>query len=276
MKVNLHTHSNASDGTLSPKDLIKKLVSEQVDVCALTDHDTLSGIDEAQEESKRHNIKFINGIEISTKISGLDIPFLDESKHTLHILALNFDIEKLKFLFQQRDKDKAERLIRLVKQLNGAGYHIETPIPLNKKTQIATKLVEHKYASDIEHAFNEIINKYYNRNLDHMTLDDVVRMVHQANGKVIWAHPFEILDFTKKVELNEMQIEYIIPKLKNKHIDGIEVYYETYSEERKNFLKSMSEKYHLIKSCGTDFHGKPNRSAPYIDIDEKCIKEVLE
>lgn len=275
MKVNLHTHSNASDGTLSPKDLIKKLASEQVDVCALTDHDTLNGIEEAYKESKQHSIKFINGIEISTKITGLDIPFLDESVHTLHILGLNFELDKLKSLFQQRQNEKEKRLIQLVKDLNSDGYPIEIPNPLTKKTQIATKLVEHNYAIDKEHAFNEIINKYYHRNLDHMTIDDVVRMVHQANGKVIWAHPFEILNFASKVDLNENQVAFIVARLKEKNIDGIEVYYEAYSKERRVFLESISKKYQLIKSCGTDFHGKPNRSVPYLDIDESFIKEVL-
>ena len=275
MKVNLHTHSTASDGTMMPKDLVRRLAYEQVDIFALTDHDTLDGIEEAQLEAKNHNIRLISGIEISTKISGLNITFLDETKHTLHILALNFDVDKLRWLFQQRDKAKEERLHRLVKQLNSEGFNIEVPLPLVKKTQVARKLVEQNYATDIQNAFNMIINKHYDRNLDHMTIDDVITMVHLSNGKVIWAHPYEILNYNSKVTLNEAQIELIIAKLKDKNIDGIEAYYEAYSVNQKDILVKMADKYNLIKSGGTDFHGKPNRSVPYIDIDENLIKEVL-
>lgn len=275
MKVNLHTHSTASDGTLSPKDLIIKLAEEKVDICALTDHDTLNGIEEAQMAANEHNIRLITGIEISTKISGLDIPFLDETKHTLHILALNFNLDKLKMLFRQRDEEKSKRLSNLVEVLNKAGYDIELSLPIKKKTDIAKKLVEQYYAQNINHAFNEIINHYYPIDMDHLTVADVVKIVHQANGKVIWAHPFDILDASTKLVLNESEVDYIMNKLNNQHIDGIEVYYEAYSEEKITFLESMADKYQYIKSCGTDFHGKPNRSKPFIEIDEVKIKEVI-
>jgi len=192
MKVNLHTHSTASDGLLSPKDLIKRLALDQVEVCALTDHDSIKGIKEAQQEAFLHNIRFINGVEISTKIDDLEIEFLDENIHTLHILALNFDYEMLSSLFNDREKDKINRLRKLVEELKHDGYYLDITLPIVKKTQIALQLVKHDYAEDIQMAFNTIINRYYDRNQDNMTIDTVVDMVHKTGGKVIWAHPFEI------------------------------------------------------------------------------------
>lgn len=93
MRVNLHTHSNASDGKLSPSNLIDKLACNNIEIIALTDHDTINGIEEAKIKADLHGIKFINGIEISTSINGLGLDFLDENKHSIHLLGINFDIQ---------------------------------------------------------------------------------------------------------------------------------------------------------------------------------------
>ena len=102
MKVNLHTHSNHSDGKLTPSQLINRLAENNVEVVALTDHDTISGIMEAKKQANNKGIMFINGIEISTKINGLDLGFLDENRHTLHLLGLGYDYNILHYIFSKK------------------------------------------------------------------------------------------------------------------------------------------------------------------------------
>ena len=87
MRVNFHTHSNKSDVKLSPSELINKLAKCNIEVLALTDHDSVKGIEEAKAKADLHGIKFITGIELSTKI--LDwVSFLDENRHINHLLGL--------------------------------------------------------------------------------------------------------------------------------------------------------------------------------------------
>jgi 3',5'-nucleoside bisphosphate phosphatase len=275
MKVNLHTHSTASDGALSPSDLMKKLAYNSVDVCALTDHDTINGIEEARKEALKLGMTFVNGIEISTKIHGLELDFLDENHHTLHLLGLGFNYEQLKYLFDKKDLDKQQRVKDLVDQLIKDGYQIEFIDYGSKRTSVAKALIAKGYANNVQDAFNHIINLYYDRHVDNMTVDEVVTIIHEANGRVIWAHPFDILYNVNKVRITEEQLEMICQKLREHHVDGIEVYYERFSKDQQNFLRHIQNKYNFFASCGTDYHAKPIQSATFMEINPSLIKEVL-
>ncbi len=275
MKVNLHTHSTISDGRLSPKDLVEKLHQDGVKIFALTDHDKLDGINEAKEQAAEYEMKLITGIEISTRIFDLGISFLDEKIHTIHMLALNFNYETLKQSYQDIDKNKANKLGELNEQLIDLGYQIPRFVNLTRRVTIANALVTHGYAKSEEQAFEEIINKHYDRWSDNLGVKDVVRMVHNAGGKLLWAHPYEILENVSKCTLNESQIEEIARKLKLLGVDGIEVYYQKYKPEQIDFLKDIQKKYDFICSCGTDYHARDSQPITFVDIDLNLIKAVI-
>ncbi|MGI6769165.1 MAG: PHP domain-containing protein [Bacilli bacterium] len=275
MRVNLHTHSNASDGKLSPSDLIDKLACNYIEIIALTDHDTINGIEEAKIKADLHGIKFINGIEISTSINGLGLDFLDENKHSIHLLGINFDIQIFKSIMNEKEIIKKEKIKNLIDQLIKSGYKIDNKDYGSKKTFVAEELVKKGYAKDNQEAFNKIINNFYPRNTDLITVDEVVRIIHKSNGKVIWAHPYEILHKIYKYRITEEQIDMICEKLKNHNIDGIEVYYGNYDIKQIEFLKKIQQKYNFIASAGTDFHNKVKGELTFIDIDIKLIKEAL-
>src|SRR5690554_1604975 len=131
MRINLHTHSTHSDGKLNVEELINKLYLDNVEVFALTDHDTISGILEAKELSLKYGIKMINGIEISTRINDLDIPFLNSEIHTFHMLGLDFDYNKLKKEYDEIEKNKLNKLKLLNENLIYEGFKI--PIIKNLK-----------------------------------------------------------------------------------------------------------------------------------------------
>ena len=236
MKVNLHTHSNVSDGTLTPKELVQKLHNDGLDVFALTDHDRLDGLIIAREEAEKAGIKFINGIEISCNLTDIDLPFIDDTS-SVHLLGLNFNLDALKAIYQKRQTDKNKRLVVLLSKLLERGYYIKIDGPLVKKTQIAEALVKSGYTKDIQTAFNEIINRYYERYIDNMTVKEAIQMIHDAQGKILWAHPFDILDGIVKRRINEEQVDKFCQIFKKLGVDGIEVYYQRF----KRYTKSISK-----------------------------------
>lgn len=274
MKVNLHTHSNVSDGTLTPKELVQKLHNDGLDVFALTDHDRLDGLIIAREEAGKAGIKFINGIEISCNLTDIDLPFIDDTS-SVHLLGLNFNLDALKAIYQKRQTDKNKRLVVLLSKLLERGYYIKIDGPLVKKTQIAEALVKSGYTKDIQTAFNEIINRYYERYIDNMTVKEAIQMIHDAQGKILWAHPFDILDGIVKRRINEEQVDKFCQIFKKLGVDGIEVYYQRFSDTQRAYLKSLQNKYQFIASAGTDYHAKPMHQPTYVEIEALLIKEVL-
>lgn len=274
MKVNLHTHSNISDGALTPKELVEKLHSDGLDVFALTDHDRLDGLSVVRQEAEKLGMSFINGIEISCRLTDIELPFINETS-SVHLLGLNFNLDALKLNYQKRQMDKQKRLIVLLDKLLERGYEIQINKPLVKKTQIAEALVNTGYTKDIQTAFNEIINRYYDRNIDNMTVKEAIQMVHDAQGKILWAHPFDILDGIVKRRINEEQVDKFCQIFKELGIDGIEVYYQRFTDEQRSYLKSLQNKYQFIASAGTDYHAKPMHSPTYVEIEASLIKEVL-
>lgn len=274
MRVNLHTHSTESDGKLSPKELVLKLHKNKVEVMALTDHDSIEGLNEAKTQSDKLGIDFINGIEFSTDMRELNIDFIDPSDTTMHLLGLGFNYMKLYNILHNRKLAKRKRVDDLIIALKNDGYKLDDNLCNNKRTHVANSLVQNGCAINVQDAFNNIINNYYDRTIDTTKVSDVVRMIHGANGLVIWAHPYEILK-GEKITLDIKQIETICRKLKDFNVDGIEAYYYNYPKTQRDKLKSLLVKYDFISSCGTDYHAKYDDESPYYDINEKCIEEIL-
>lgn len=275
IKVNLHTHSNKSDGVMTPYELVRKLHRDGVEVVSLTDHDTISGLAEATKTAREFNLGFINGIEISTDISELKVDFLDSINNTIHLLGLGFDIEKFNRFTSEREQAKIARIKQLIVQLNEAGYYIVPKNIIKKKSEVAKLLVNRGYATNVQDAFNRIINNFYNRHIDNFKVSDAINIIHSSGGVVIWAHPFEILLGIKKQSISINQIDLMCERLKSYNIDGIETYYRNYSSEQKMQLKKIKDKYNFISSAGTDYHAKSSSEKSYYEIDRKLIKEVI-
>lgn len=275
MRVNLHTHSNISDGIKTPYEVIEELFQSGVELCSLTDHDKIDGILEAKNAALSKGIKFITGIEFSTKIPYLYTDFFDPNHNSIHLLGLGFDYDKLAQMFEEKKEKKISVLRTLNETLIQHGYAIPLLEQNTKKTKLADLLVQHGYANTTLDAFESIINRFLNRFDDNLDIFEVCRMIHEAEGKVIWAHPYEILYDMLKVNLDEASIDSLANELKKAGVDGIEVYYLPYSKEQINYLKKLQTKYHFIASAGTDYHGKPSVMKKYIEIDPSLIAEVI-
>ena len=245
-KVDLHIHSTASDGQFSPADIVRKSAEAGLTVIALTDHDTVDGIAPALEAAKNFpQLKVIPGVEISTYVD----------KGEVHVLGYFVDYtqpELLDALGRMRNS-RQERAQKMIAKLKNMGLPVEW-----KRVQelagngsigrphIAQAMLEKGYITSVKEAFTNYIGwggtAYVER--DKMTPVEAVQLILLSSGLPVLAHPFTIDD------PGTMVIE-----LKAGGLVGIEAYYDSYTAEEINRLIKLAEKYGLIVTGGSDYHG---------------------
>lgn len=248
----LHSHSLASDGALSPEDLIARAIAQGVDVLALTDHDGTEGIIAAQKASKNTDLTLIAGVEISVTWGG----------GTVHIIGLNIDIDNV--TLQQglmsmrtyrigRAKKMAERLDKagISGALEGARKYA-SDVMLGR-LHFAQFLVEHGHAKNISDVFKRFLvrNKPGYVSGDWARLTDAVRWITAAGGQAVIAHP-------ARYKMTATKLRRLITDFKEAGGVGFEVVSgRQHPEEVKN-LARLAEQFELLASCGSDFHTPDN------------------
>lgn len=255
--IDLHVHSNISDGTLSPKELVLYAKKNQLRAFALTDHDTIKGIAKAKEEGKNHNIEIISGIELSTFYQNTE----------LHILGLFIDetnsyfLNKLEQFILEREK-RNEKMIYLLNKL-GINIRLEDVINVAKdavitRAHIAKALYLKGFVKSFEEAFEKYIGNnciaYVSREI--ITPKKAINLILKAGGIPILAHPF-IYNFSQS------QLKNVIDELTLLGLKGIEAIYSLHSPQEESFLKQIARNNELLISGGSDFHGT---NKPFIDL----------
>lgn len=244
-KGDFHLHTKASDGKLSPKELVNLARKEEVDIMAVTDHDTVAGIDEAVSEGKHIGITVIPGIELST---------LHRNK-TVHILGYFRSIEDISEEFKSYLKDMNEYRIQRAEKIVENLYKIFN-IKLDSKKMlegahgivarphIAKAIVDAGYNYTWDYIFEHFIGEdspAYVPNKK-LTTEDGIRLLKSVNALVSLAHPVLI----KTLDIDELLT---LP------FDGIEAIYSMNSAEDTERFKNYAEKYNKIITAGSDFHG---------------------
>lgn len=250
--IDLHTHSYYSDGKLPPRDVIKLAYEKGLSAVALTDHDDVGGLIEAEDEAKLLGIKFLKGIEITVKL---------KEKKLIHILGYNMDLKNIYFLkeYTHIQKSREESIPNIVKVLQSKGVDIS----IDKLKERAIKehldryevfrfLMEEGYCKKAQAAWDVYLDPIHYSQEDLMDVNTAIRAIKEAGGTAILAH------YNKKIGLegyDNKQIEKYIVSFKEMGLDGLELYYPSYTEEDKIFLKGLIDKYKFKYSGGTDFHG---------------------
>jgi predicted metal-dependent phosphoesterase TrpH len=248
MKIDLHTHTTYSDGRNTPKELIDLAKKFNYDIFAITDHDSISGFLKIKDYAKKLGIKLIPGVEISSLYNNKDI----------HILAYFFDFENKDFLemlaFIQNSRQK--RALKIIEKLNEMGKKItiEEVTELSGKTDligrphIARALIKNGYCRNVQDAFYNYLGNdgpaYYPK----LSLNpkEVIEIVKKAGGISVVAHPFQL------------ENEFILLELIEMGVQGIEVFYRLHTKQQIQFYSSIADKYNLIKTGGSDYHGDPD------------------
>lgn len=252
--IDMHTHTCYSDGELTPNELVKKAEQEGIKTISITDHDTLLGVQNMTIPKEKRKIEVINGIEISIKVP----------KGRMHILGQGIDIwneelnEKMKELHTRSIYSVAGIICQLKKDYGVVFTSEEILSILNAKRNIgrpdiAKLLIEYGYASSVQDSFDKYLIEAYEKLGDiakGISFPECAELIHNANGYVVLAHPVSL-------ELNKDELERKIEYLVENGLDGIEVFHSNHREENVEEYLRLAEKYNLLISGGSDYHG-PN------------------
>lgn len=246
-KVDLHLHSSASDGVLSPAEVIAKAAELGLTAISLTDHDNVDGIAPALEAAKQYpSLTFIPGLEIST----------DTSTGEVHVLGYYIDHtnpELLSALRSLRDS-RLGRAQKMTEKLSDMGISIEWEHVKELagdgsvgRPHVAQALLDKGYIDTIKEAFTKYIGfggpAYVPR--EKKTPVEAVELITRAEGLAVLAHPLGIPN-----------LDTLLKTLVRARLIGLEVYYKDYSTEDREYLARISDKYGLIATGGTDYHGR--------------------
>jgi hypothetical protein len=248
-KIDLHLHSTASDGKLSPAELVSRAAMAGLSVMALTDHDTVDGIPPALEAVQAYpRLKFIPGVEINT-----DVP-----RGEAHVLGYFIDYtypELLATLSSMRES-RQERAQKMLAKLEDMGMPLEwsrvkeiASTEAIGRPHVAQAMLEKGYITSLKEAFARYIGRdgpaYVER--PKVTPVDAVQLILRASGLPVLGHPLTI-----------SEPEPMIIELKVNGLVGLEAYYDGYSAAEVSRLVSLAEKYGLITTGGSDYHGLDN------------------
>lgn len=254
--VDLHTHSNISDGTFSPQQLVEAAVEKLVHTLALTDHDTMDGLVLAEEAAKNHEIKIISGVEISSQWSRP----ATKKNYGVHIVALNMqNPEPLQKALNQQKKIRAERskqICDLLVPLIGEDIYADVLVKVDHipdrvtRTHIAKTLVEKGIVTRAQQAFDKYIKegkKAYVK-FDGLSLEDTIQVIHESGGFAVLAHP-------TKYDLSATNIRYLIEIFAKFGGDAVELPPAIEPSSTRQMVDRMIAEYDLKVSIGSDFHG---------------------
>lgn len=245
-RADLHTHSTASDGLLSPTQLVELAVSRGVQTLALTDHDSMEGIAEARRAAARHpGFTLIPGVEMGTDIPDAEV----------HVLGYFLDPESPELVATlQRLRDaRRRRGQRMVEKLRAMGYDISWERVQEiagdsavGRPHVAEALLEKGHIADVREAFNGLIGRndpaYVER--EKMTPREAVEIMVRLGGVAVLAHPADLEN-----------LDDLLEDLKEVGLAGMEVYYQDYGEPTIQRLLETARRHELLPLGGSDYHG---------------------
>ncbi len=249
MKFDFHCHSNFSDGKLSPYELIDYAIEREIELLALTDHDSVDGLCLAHEYIRNNNlgIKLVDGIEISALTEFGEI----------HVVGLGIDrkntqlINRLKLQQEQRwirAEEYAEKLAKI--GVKGIFEHLQqSAIKVVTRSHIANAIIELNYAKDMDQAFKRFIGKQGKVKVakNWMSLGEAIFLIKQAGGLAVLAHP-------TRYPLSNRKLSYLIESFASQGGHAIELSYPSLNKDKMEWLKLHAEKNQLLASSGSDFH----------------------
>ena len=264
MNCDLHTHTTASDGQYAPAQLVRLAKEWGLSVLAVTDHDTIAGVDEAMEAGKTLGLQVIRGVELSAR-----------EHHNFHILGYGFrdgDTE-LSRLCEKFRAGRDERKYKIVDFLREKGVEIDLSEveamaggEVIARPHFAQVMVRRGYVSSNREAFDRYLDtEEFRKKVKRFKADakTCVETIKAAGGKVSLAHPYQM-------GLPDEELEDLIKQLAAWGLDAIECFYPKYTPEQREFYLRLTEKYHLRRTGGSDFHGekvKPDVELAKLDLE---------
>ncbi|AOY44799.1 MULTISPECIES: PHP domain-containing protein [unclassified Psychrobacter] len=289
MKYDLHCHSTCSDGTYAPTEVVKRAHAAGINVLALTDHDTLVGIDEAREAANAYDIQLINGVEVSCEhtLSG----GYGKNKSTnkiIHVLGLDFtDREKMHATLQQLQDSRATRGQRITEKLSellSIDFDELWQAILDKaggnpqavgRAHIGQVLFERGEVKTVQKAFDKYLadNKPAYVAIEALTMQHGIELIHACGGRAVLAHP-------TRYHLSATRVRKLIGEFAQLGGDACELPATSEPISTRRMVDRSIAEHNLVTSIGSDFHGSnmPWRclgDVPILNEDQRGIWELF-
>ena len=269
MKADLHLHTTTSDGRLTPAALVRLAAEKGLDVIAITDHDSVGGIDDALLAARSFPLlKVIPGVEFNTDIANGEV----------HILGYFVDhqSQELEQTLNSLRQSRGQRARRIIDKLAKLGIHVEWEWVKQLagdgsigRPHIAQAMLEQGHISSLQEAFSKYIGRrgpaYVER--ERLTPVAAVELVLRAGGLPVLAHPASI-----------DHLEELLGQLKQAGLVGLEAYYNGYGQPTIDWLVTIANKHGLIISGGSDFHGLGDNSETPIggvDVPTEGVEQLI-
>ena len=256
-RIDLHTHSLCSDGAQTPTDVVRTAKEAGLAAIALSDHDSIEGVQEALDAGKALGVEVIPAVELSA-----------QSDTELHILGYFVDIhnKKLQDTMAYALKVRDERQEETCRKLNEQGFHITMEEareeahgnPVLCRAHFAQIMVRKGYAPSVQEAFKQYLSVgcYAYSNRQALTGPEAVSLIHEAGGIAVAAH-------LHLIKLPDDELREYLKSLIPYGLDGVEGYYTDYTPDMEQRYRAMAKELGLVISGGTDYHGK---NKPHIAI----------
>ncbi len=246
--IDLHVHTTASDGTFTPSDVVLLAKKAGLAAMAITDHDTVSGVDEALNKAKEENLELVPGIEISVG-----------NTENVHIVGLYIDHKNLDLSnkIKLMGKCRQERNEQLISNIKKEGFDISYETiekEMNTHNLGRLHIAHYMQKMGMTNDYRKIFKKYLIPGtktyvpMKNIGEEEGIQAILNSGGIPVLAH----INYLKQ---DEAGIENTVKELMNFGLKGIEVFYSGYDRRTEKIAHEISEKYNLIKSGGTDFHG---------------------
>lgn len=248
--VDLHAHTTASDGSLTPTELIQYAKEKGLDAIAITDHDTVAGVTEAVAEGEKIGVRVVSGVELSTRMDDCDV----------HMTALFVNCKNEELIMRLNDMANCryERNYKMVDKLKEAGFPIDRSDldalgegKILARGHIAQILIARDYATDLKDALRRYLSKgtpgYVRKEV--LSPEECIRLAHDAGGLIFVAHLHQIDPHDPE------HCKDIARRLIELGADGLETQYCEFDDEWRAATEEIATHYHCLRSGGSDFHG---------------------
>lgn len=244
MRVDLHAHTTASDGQLTPVALVKLAVEIGLEAIAITDHDTTDGVATAQAAAPA-GFRVIPGVELSAEDANGDVHMLGYYLDTEHEVFQR-RLEEFRIRRYHRAQAMVDKLATLGVHLDWERVEAQANGGAIGRPHIARAMMEAGYVASVKEAFDRYISNdgpgYVSR--QRLSPEESIEMIHMAGGVAVLAHPVFVADYAAMIE-----------RLRPAGLDGIEVVYPNHTPELETELRAIAQRDGLLISGGSDFHG---------------------
>ena len=254
--IDLHTHSTCSDGSMTPYELVKHARERGLKAIALSDHDTIAGIDEAMEAGREYGVEVVPAIEFSV-----------QSETETHILGFYIDYkgELIQEALKNINSVRWQRTVNTCNKLRELGFDVTmeeaqaiAPSGIIGRAHFARILAEKGYTKSVKEGFDKYLanGRPAYDGTQYLTAEAAVKLINDLGGVAFVAHPHLI-------RLDDATLRAFLLKLKSVGLCGIEGYYNEYTPEMQDYFQNLARELGLEISGGTDFHAKMK---PHIEI----------